>query len=319
MSGVANGGLYLLLRSNKLPIIGSGVINKTTTKDKKKMIRAMTPSDCDFGFQITRPLSPPQSLRRSDSVGSLIGNIKDEEAMLGSLNGVSRQYSNRKVRFNMEVSEEQMPKFPDLVRLSTQLRPKSLVRTDADQDVPAQGQQLVTQQNLAILSNSPAASSPSIYGSEVNSSVADLLAPPSIPGIHHKRDSSIGSSATVQIGLRLSNVDDLPLHDSAYFRDSTQSHDLGCPDQTGTIHPRKPSPLTASTTSPASVVPETSKGGGLTLSPDVYIPRQKSYAGDLTPERNGFNMTTSKLDSPRSQVSPGLPQDGPEVKHQDWI
>lgn len=309
LTGLATGILYILLKSNKMPIIGLGAANTGPMGDSKKGMQEASRSDCDFGFQITRPISPPRSLRRSDSVGSLIANVKDEEAMLGGSNEVPQHHGNRIPHFNMIIPRDRLPKFPNPARMSASLRPKALFATSTKHESPAK------QTNEKRVS-SPL---PDIPPPSPSNSLVDLLVPPNIHVSHHKRDSSIVSSATVQIGLRLSNVNDLPLHDSVFLRDSTQT--LGCPNQTGSSRPRQPSPLNTSGvhTGLDDQGSSASQGQGLTLSPDVYVPRRKSLKGASTLDPDVFDMATSRLDSPRSQRSPALPHDGPEVKHQDWI
>lgn len=309
LTGLATGILYILLKSNKMPIIGLGAPNTRPMGDSKKGMRETTPSGCDFGFQITRPISPPRSLRRSDSVGSLITNVKDEEAILGGSNGISKHHGNGISHFNMIIPRDRLPKFPNSARMSASLRPKALFATSMKPESPVK--QTDEKRVSSPLPDIPPPSS--------RNSLVDLLVPPNIHISHHKRDSSIVSSATVQIGLRLSNVDDLPLHNSIFLRDSTQT--LGCPNQSGSSRPRKPSPLSTSGVHTDLDDQRSSalKGQGLTLSPDVYDPRRKSLKSASTLNPDVFDMTTSRLDSPRSQRSPVLPHDGPEVKHQDWI
>lgn len=101
--------------------------------------------------------------------------------------------------------------------------------------------------NAKPLSRLPAAA----YDPEAKETMAasGMLKPPApIHGFRHRRDSSLASHTTVQIGLRLSNVEDMPPVDPKYLTDNNKEvHNLECPHvmarNANGVTPKRPSPL----------------------------------------------------------------------------
>lgn len=137
--------------------------------------------------------------------------------------------------------------------------------------------------------------------------ISDLEPPPAIfgGGGRHRRDSSIASSATVQIGLRLSNgmaafqPEPLPsFPPSTYAQKQIPLQILPKPEPV--VHsPRRPSPLvtnisplspirspSVNKTLPPTPKPATSSPEKSVLSPAVYSPERKATSPQRNPLRN---------------------------------
>lgn len=145
------------------------------------------------------------------------------------------------------------------------------------------------------------------------------------------------SSATVQIGLRLSNVGDMPPPTSTFPEDLNKVHDLGCPDTPAALGPKKPSPLGITVITlpdeeaiqeeqrnkelppvPASQTRGDDDDEVLTLSPDVYSPpdnRLKHYRTGSKSSHVSRNASVSSR-APHSRTGSRA---GPETIKEAWI
>lgn len=164
---------------------------------------------------------------------------------------------------------------------------------------------------------------------------SSMLKPPA--PFRHRRDSSLASHTTVQIGLRLSNVDDMPPQDPG-AQDSSQVHSLDCPYATAGTATKRPSPLTnvepadgpAPQTDSTADSTETEEGPGkekeecklCTLAPAVYKPPQPTKAPKTkltSPKGVGFEIPRSNSGRGREAPPARHVEQRVPVKKADWI
>ncbi|KAF7552573.1 hypothetical protein G7046_g7372 [Stylonectria norvegica] len=322
LSGFTNGGLYLYLRSSKAKIIGPREGLAPKTREIAKGVRVWAPS-------------------RSDSIEGLVEKTKDEEHRIDSPKWTpTYKHYPKPFGSNDGRSSEEPPRTPKPAQISGSSTPKNYSTKPSYSIFPSTDD--ISHPKAALHLPTPTYIPSSSTRLPYLDLVDDILPPPLIPslsGAHHRRDSSIVSSATVQIGLRFSNINDMGPLSATYHRDSgaaqayanqpagrsrllsplitattnsldekdhshnTERHDLG-------IAPA------ASSTSLHETVAEDS-GKGVTLSPTVYIPQepQSRLAGkDL-----GLRLGTSRPPRQLESGSPRTSHDEPEVRNMDWI
>lgn len=256
VSGVMTGGLYLFLKSDTLSTIGPrDKVGEYERQRLKHTIRRYgsrnSDRDGDEEDHVIGRASGPGSLRRMDSEMSLISNEKDHEA--GTAPRASRTSSITLVsqRLNPLRSNGLNP------LRSNAIYPPVSIPQPAQMSSASIGHMRKRSYNIfpsVTSSKSPVTLLPATTyaphsnarSKDVESAADALKPPPSIRNLagRHRRDSSMVSSATVQIGLRLSSVDDmLPLSNRATAVD-TEVITLDCPE--GLPKPaaaRRPSPL----------------------------------------------------------------------------
>lgn len=180
-----------------------------------------------------------------------------------------------------------------------------------------------------------------VYDPEAKETMAapSMLKPPApIHGFRHRRDSSLASHTTVQIGLRLSNVEDMPPVDPKYLADANKEvHSLECPHvmakMANGVTPKRPSPLMnvsmrssdssddgTSTlnsedsntvydgTAPTTTHEEAGECKTCTLAPAVYQPPGTAKAAPMTkltsPKGVGFSIPPSRANSSKGREAP---------------
>lgn len=159
-----------------------------------------------------------------------------------------------------------------------------------------------------------------------------LQPPPSILplALRHRRDSSMVSSATVQIGLRLSNVRDVRPATASTIDDVERTHELGCPNKLKAGVSGRPGPLIAPRSvaaSPSSKRPvlesqidietkvlppippnsQVGAGGAPTLNPTVYSPNNPTRGTVSTARGIGFNIPTRTNTTPTEAIEMSHP------------
>ncbi len=222
VSGLITGGLYLFLRSNTLSTIGPK--NKAGEYERQRMrhqIRRFGPDDPNSGGTMMQPVGT-SDLRRMLSDASLIStSYYDKEEEVTLVGRGSPGYDRGLKRPNPLRSNAVYPLENIAAKIS---RSRSTSPSSGKQPYSGfSGTQPDTQKPITLL---PA----TIYtpaSAKNRFDFSSLKPPPSIRNLamgRHKRDSSMASSATVQIGLRLSNVEDMPplnsqLLDKAYTMD----------------------------------------------------------------------------------------------------
>ncbi|TGJ87959.1 hypothetical protein E0Z10_g811 [Xylaria hypoxylon] len=209
VTGLMTGGLYLFLRSSTISSIApKNKLDEYERQQIKFQIRMPKPNDTDFNSHITKPVTAPQWLREAESqkeamiqgninLGEPQGNTKPYSASDSNPLGSNAIFQHTSVLSSL--NDTQLPLSMAHTRkgsISYTLFPnKSQGNRPSKALLPSTTYSPNTSENLG------------------NGSYDMLVPPPSIQplGFRHRRDSSMASSATVQIGLRLSNVQDCDL------------------------------------------------------------------------------------------------------------
>jgi hypothetical protein len=342
VSGLMTGGLHLFFRSNIISTIGPrDKLAEYERQQLKYKIRKPDPNGHEFSGHVLQPISSPQTLRRIDSEESLIRYGKEEEVSIGSP-------PNRAISTLEEAANP--------LRSNAVFLPSSNVRAPERAQLPSASSggmhnrkpsssySLFPNKNVG--NTTSVALLPSTTYSPISGSNPfddfnePLQPPPSIkPNGRHRRDSSMMSSATVQIGLRFSNVDDMPPMASTMVSNAERVHNLDCPKAI------RPSPLAAfapveddaSSTEPSS--PVTRSGSRrdpvkdarmktlppvpraitlvdrqsrreeemLTLSPAVYRPESPTRSRVPSPKGVGFNVPKRSNTTPVQPLASSPP------------
>lgn len=327
VSGLLNGGLYLFLKSSTSSTVGPR--DKAGEYENRRAgykAERQDPNDPDDGVDghSMNPVAGPRGLRRVGSETSLITTEKDEEALDGrSINSTSFRHGRRSpdsMRSNRLVSTVAsilMPKAPE---------PARVPQTNAGPHMRKRSYSLFPRGTIS--------SKASLLLPATTYSPADNLKPPpsmaNLSNMRHRRDSSLVSSATVQIGIRLSSVDDMPpLSQNKIVASDHVVHTLGCPNAPpglDTQSPKRAGAVGASSTDPipsAEAVGEESQRDPVkaakmktlppvpkinsqvpaaepaqeefTLSPKVYSPSSPSKARLPSPKGVGFSVPGPKV------------------------
>ncbi|CCF42440.1 hypothetical protein CH063_12440 [Colletotrichum higginsianum] len=353
VSGLMTGGLHLFLRSNTLSTIGPRQSGKWES-DRKKLkagIRVYNGDD-EYENHMMNPVGQARSLRRMDSTDSLVPE-KEEEARIESPSG-SPTYANP-LRSNAVWQPARSPvKTPEPAQVSTYQVPKAHARKRSYSLFPSEQQNNNTK-SITLLPAKTYAPGARIPDED---EMMLLRPPPSMhpQGFRHRRDSSLASSATVQIGLRLSNVDDMPPLDSHYFQNNASVNSLSCPDDRDVEPSKRPSPLAqvdvasdsgssdseedgtlvsspirrekdlrmrALPSVPRVTVPRQSQlqeqePEQLTLSPAVYRPESPQKTRVTSPQGVGFNTPAQRKKAPIKCTKQNCQCSGQHDKR-DWI
>lgn len=255
VSGLMTGGLHLFLRSTTISTIGprgkDGEYERYRMKDR---IRRYGGSEPDFQGHMMGPVGGGIDLRRMLSDASLIsGTVQDrKEDEAGVL-----------VNRNLSPSYEVSPRRPNPLR-SNAFYPMDLT-SDSATAVSIQAPAPVQMSSASVFSSSAmsAASTRKVPFSPATTKslvllpattytpgsvrmisannngrydMSSLKPPPSMNNLtagRHRRDSSMVSSATVQIGLRLSNVEDFSPMDSQIMDKDVYSLYMSGADDSG--------------------------------------------------------------------------------------
>ncbi|UQC82722.1 uncharacterized protein CLUP02_08212 [Colletotrichum lupini] len=333
VSGLLTGGLHLFLRSNTLSTIGPRQSDKwELERNKLKAGIRVYNGDDDYENHMMNPVGWARSLRRMDSTDSLVPE-KEEEARIESPSG-SPTYANP-LRQNAVWQPARSPlRTPEPAQVSTYQVPKAHARKRSYSLFPSE--QNNNTKSITLLPAKTYAPGARIPDED---EMLLLRPPPSLhpQGIRHRRDSSLASSATVQIGLRLSNVDDMPPLNSQYFQNNASVNSLSYPDERDDEPIKRPSPLaqvdvlsdsgssdseedaTLVSSSPIRpqkdlrmktlpsvpkvTVPRQSQlkeqePEQLTLSPAVYRPESPQKTRVTSPQGVGFNTPAQRKKSP---------------------
>jgi hypothetical protein len=230
VSGLMTGGLYLFLKSSTLSTIGpKDKAGEYENRRARYKIRRYSPNDADdgdgFDSHSMHLVADSRSLHRvaSNTSSTDIDIEKEEEALDGkSIRSASTTVGRRtpgSLRSNARipvVPATPLPKAPEPARVP----PVSLVRKRTYSLFPTSG---------------TASKSPLTLLPATTYSPADALKPPpsmgNLANMRHRRDSSLVSSATVQIGLRLSSVEDMPpVAKNKVVAGDCEVYNLDCPN-----------------------------------------------------------------------------------------
>ncbi|KAK7413455.1 hypothetical protein QQX98_007680 [Neonectria punicea] len=330
LSGLLTGSLYLFLRSSKTSTIGPSEWDGTDTRTLEKGFYDGGSSNFDFGLQLAQPLSPP-----SQHQGSVNGEteIPDTPDMLDT----PRNGDHHVPSLGIICPPTSFPKSPEPALMST----KSLKAFTKSwySKIPASGELLLPKSHFLLPTTTYAPPPPP--EDMPRGSTDRLLAPPAFHNsaqLHHQRGSSMVSSATVQIGLRLSNVGDMPPPTCTFPEDPNKVHDLGCPDTPAALGLKKPSPLgiTVITLPDEEAIKEEQRNKELppvpasrprdeeeddevlTLSPDVYSPPDNRLRHHRTGSKSSHVSRNASVSS-RAPHSRAGSRAGPETIKEAWI
>jgi hypothetical protein len=296
VSGLMTGGLYLFLKSNTLSTIGPK--NKAGEYERQRMKHTIrrygsNASDPDFNGHMMQPVAGPRGLRSMNSEASLISNEKEDEAGLEAQSNApaSSEYNAQHLNPLRSNPSLRIPRAPEPAQMSSSgighMRKRSYSL------FPNGNPSLKSSATLLPSTTyTPMANARPIRDAE--SALDNLKPPPSIRNLAmgrfgHRRDSSMISSATVQIGLRLSNINDMLPMPAPIDPDVIS---LECPKEKKQVG-RRPSPLTTSEPAAAltldttvSTIPDASpkrnpvKDARMKTLPPVPIPGQAITTDD---------------------------------------
>jgi hypothetical protein len=247
VSGVMTGGLYLFLKSSTLATISPR--DKIGEYERRRAAYKNDSDDSDDEAVINNVLNPVSgpTLYRTDSEASLVAREKEEEAMAGQAkeagvqNGRRSPETSRTKSFVSSVASVLMPRAPEPARM------------------PFSGVSHARKRSYSLFPKTSMGPRPSMTILPATTyNPADALKPPpsmaNLANKKHRRDSSLVSSATVQIGIRLSSVDDLP----AKKAEDDVVHTLDCPKvakQGSLPSPKRAGTIASSPTAPAGTAP----------------------------------------------------------------
>lgn len=198
VNGLMVAGLHLFLRSQNKSIIGH---NLNDYERKQYMYDPRDGRDANRGSNHSlQPVGAHNQARaRSDSIATLLQVADAEE---GRSMASPRSYgSTARNPFSPKLFIPAGPKYPEPIQPPSETSPSQL-RKQSYSIFPQESHATASQGVLPATTYSPMSSKP----------IRDTWKPPPIVkpwvGRGHRRGSSIQSTATVQIGIRLSNVDD---------------------------------------------------------------------------------------------------------------
>ena len=209
VSGLMTGGLYLFLKSNTLSTIGPrDKVGEYERQKMKSQIRRFGNGEGSNSSHMMQQMERGGNLRRMDSVASLISDKAEEATLVGARSDSS---THSPPNPNPLRSNAVFPKLvnirapePAQVGTSTSSTGGGHMRKRSYSLFPGNAPSIKSSVSLL-----PATTySPN---SQQQADPDNLKPPPSMGNLinRHRRDSSMVSSATVQIGLRLSNVNDI--------------------------------------------------------------------------------------------------------------
>lgn len=252
VTGLMTGCLYLFLRSNTISTIGPK--NKVAEYERRKLkyrIRRTSTNDSERpGSSNMMEYNGLGRVRRMNSQASWFSHHANDEARLSSpvydeKNCVQQPEPLRSNAVRAIINEVPRPPEPAQLPLPS---PAPGGHFRERPYAPFPNTLLGPKSSVALLPSttySPQAEESILEGLELPPSMGELTG-----GVgRHRRDSSLVSSATVQIGLRFSSMDDMP-HINARGTIGTDSvydlkeHDVTTPPR---LEPKRPSPSPLST------------------------------------------------------------------------
>lgn len=257
VSGLMNGGLHLFFRSN--------IISTIAPKDKmaeyerqqlKYKIRKADPGEYDFSAHVLQPVGGPRPVERTgtgflptESQETLVRYGKDYESSIESAPPRPYVYPPNPLKSNSVFPATSMPRAPEPAQLQEPQTPAPS-KGGFPQRKPSMSYSLFPNNNDASNTVSVTILPPTTYSpkEQAHQFNFETLPPPPSFKSRHRRESSAASSATVQIGLRFSNVEDMPAMASTMIKNAQKVHNLNCPKEI------KPSPLASSAAADESAI-----------------------------------------------------------------
>ncbi|KAI1761312.1 hypothetical protein GGR53DRAFT_36581 [Hypoxylon sp. FL1150] len=319
VTGLTTGGLHLFLRSNTIGTIAPK--DKMAEYERQQEKSQKVSKGMDFNDHIMQPVPGPQSFPEFESQESLVDEKGDLE--LGNSLRSSLRDPNP-LGSNAVYDAPDLPQAPEPAHIAFAISPNTHSRKPSASYTLFPSKNQTNTASVALLPSTAYNPNPqsnlSATNFPFNNALNDTLKPPETAWGRHRRDSSMVSSATVQIGLRLSNIADIgPLRKPS--SDSERVYDLDCPRTEDIGIAYRPSPLV--TTSPlkaermrAPVRPRDSMAKYVqqqpprpeeekkdTLSPAVYNPNSPTKTKTPSPRGVGFNVPL-RADTPPVQGAP---------------
>ncbi|KAI0977158.1 hypothetical protein F4678DRAFT_4551 [Xylaria arbuscula] len=225
VTGLMTGGLYLFLRSSTVSTIApKNKVDEYERQQIKYQIRMSKPDDTDFNSHIMKPMTAHQGLREGQPQEKRKTqehiNLRGSQGNTWSLGLDDSNPLGSKAFFKPN------PRSPTDTQIPFAITPVRKASTSYSLFPNKMEEGRMSKVLLPSTTYSP-----NIGDTLVNGYSDMLMPPPAIqpPGFRHRRDSSMASSATVQIGLRLSNVEDVRPTAST-VGGPEQTHELGCPE-----------------------------------------------------------------------------------------
>jgi hypothetical protein len=341
VTGLMTGGLYLFLRSSTIsPISPKNKLDEYERQQTQYQI-GIPKNGADSDSPVMKPAATTQWLRSAEQekfTGD--GNIsfKELEGSTPFGNPYDTHYSQRRNAFkhNLIVQNQNLTQTPSF---------KSSWRKPISSYGLWPGRIQTNRASKPVL---PSTVFPWNGTSQPSDDCCDMLQlPPPIqpPGFRHKRDSSMASHATVQIGLRISNVEDARPITSSTAGGMETIHSLDCPRNPRFASANRPSPLMTSGSSTRSLSPprplevdtamktlppvpqgpQAEADRPLILNPTVYNPNSPTKGKVPSPKGVGFNVPPRPNNSPIDSLEalpPVVPARGNSAgvaSSADWI
>ncbi|KAJ3569269.1 hypothetical protein NPX13_g6143 [Xylaria arbuscula] len=297
VTGLMTGGLYLFLRSSTISSISpKNKIDEYERQQMKYQIGMPKPGDTDFNSHIMKPVAAPQWLREAE--------IQEKRTLKDGKSRYESQLSGWPLTTNdpnplrLNAASKQTPILPSPTDSQSplSLMPLRKQSTTAYTLFPNQNQERASKVLLPATTYSP-----DTGGASVNDFYDMLIPPPSIraPGFRHRRESSMASSATVQIGLRLSNVDDVRPTTAGTIGGPERTHDTAALPSSRVASGLLTQIQTATKTLPS--IPRDSlveTESAPLLNPTVYSPKSPTKAKVPSPKGVGFNVPARSITTP---------------------
>ncbi|KAI0909057.1 hypothetical protein F4823DRAFT_457383 [Ustulina deusta] len=323
VTGLMTGGLYLFLRSSTVSSIApKNKLDEYERQQIKYQIGTPKPGDTNFNGYIMKPVASPQwpSEVEPQEKRTIQDNINRQESRgntwslgAGDSNPFGLKAVFKQTSIQKSPTDTQIP----LSMISVGKASSSYTL------FPNKSQG--SRASKVILPSTTY--SPNASGNLVCDCCDMLMPPPSIqpPGARHRRDSSMASSATVQIGLRLSNVEDVRPTTASTIGGLERTHELDCPNNPNVEIINRPAPLftrDSVASSPRSQHHLRSSQAEATmrisppvprdswseaerapiLNPTVYSPSSPTKGKVPSPKGVGFNVPTRTNSTPFEAV-----------------
>ncbi|KAM0325206.1 hypothetical protein ACHAPQ_008114 [Fusarium lateritium] len=238
MSGLLLGCLYLFLRSSKSPT-GCSDDDIEASQGFKKWGDDQDQEPQTPGSAMLQPLELPKLAHKADSKESLLVDDRVEEKVFGARKDFLKA-GLKPLRLSTMRQSSDFPTAPRPIRTSSKESIRNLKRS-----------------MYSIFPKAEPPKSPMLLPTTTYKETAskkmppqnltdDFLAPPGLrlPNRNLRASgASMLSMATVQIGLRLSNIADMRPSEPKPKQDTEPVHNLDCPNSTVRFFPRKTSPL----------------------------------------------------------------------------
>ena len=204
-----NGLLQLFLRSNT----ATSSFGPRANRDRleKRQIRIWGPNELAYGNHLVDPVDPitPRPIESRDSQVNLISSEKGRAMNLEPIRSpppVQSPTRYNPLKSNAVNKIAMMPAIPAVPEVAEMQRsPKSQARKPSYSLFPTDAQSPTqAQPTLSVPQSIEETNTESVYDISDFTPPPRLLGPDGQPVSRHRRDSSVMSSATVQIGLRLS-------------------------------------------------------------------------------------------------------------------